>query len=805
MSGKESGWARSATRTEHRYITAFGQSTKLLAPATLAVTALLLCSCEDTKTLGPFVHEGEPAARTKSGASPAEQSTAAPEVANAPARVLTEKPETVLGSGEFIAPTPPSTGGAVQTPAGDITLNFVNADVREVLPRVLGDVLHLNYTIDPKVQATVTVQTSRPLRQQDVLPVLQEVLRASGLTLVASDGIYRLVASEDAARSGSVPVTVGAGATANAAVRPYNIQILPLKFVAAGELQHTLDPFLPKGAVMQVDATRNLLILSGAGIDLSTVIDMVKAFDVDWIAGMSYAIIPVEAASPKSVADQLGTIFGPKGTVPLPGMLSFAPLERMSAVLVVSPQRAYVEQARLWIERLDRGESDNRAHIYEYHVQNSRAADLAKVLTGLFSSGQVSTVQPQTAPGTTATQIGSASGGGYTSGAASAMTASSPLAQGSALGASSLTGGGGGAGVPGAGGGTGPTSGLGASPLLAQGAPPAAAPSEQAGGESGAGADQTGNGPPNPALALPPVRIVADEKNNNIVIFAAPRDYRMIEQALQRLDVVPLQVLIEATIAEVTLTNELQYGLQYFFHAHENQVMFGSTTTPITAATAIAGTFPGFNYILGSTNANVVLNLLSNITNIHVVSAPELLVLDHQTASLLVGNEVPIPTAQIQSTITAGAPIVNTVQYIDTGVILKVSPRVNANGLITLDVGQEVSSVANASTTAATNSLGPTITQRRIQSTITVQDGETVALGGLIQDTNSVTKEGLPGLSDVPVLGALFRSTDRSVGRTELLVLLSPRVLHNASDARAATDELQSRLHTLQRVDTQIP
>jgi len=467
----------------------------------------------------------------------------------------------------------------------------------------------------------------------------------------------------------------------------------------------------------------------------------------------------------------------------------------------VSPQRAYVEQARLWIERLDRGESDNRAHIYEYHVQNSRAADLAKVLTGLFSSGQVSTVQPQTAPGTSPTQIGSASGG-YTAGAASPMTASSPLGQGSSLGASSLTVGG--QGAPG-GGASGTTSGLGASPLLAQGAPPAAAPSDQTGGGSTAGTDQTASGPTNPALALPPVRIVADEKNNNIVIFAQPRDYRMIEQALQRLDIVPLQVLIEATIAEVTLSNNLQYGLQYFFHAHENQFIFGSTTSPITAATAIAGTFPGFNYILGSTNANVVLNLLSAITDVHVVSAPELLVLDHQTASLLVGNEVPIPTAQIQSTITAGAPIVNTVQYIDTGVILKVSPRVNANGLITLDVGQEVSAVANASTTAATNSLGPTITQRRIQSTITVQDGETVALGGLIQDTNSLTKDGLPVLSDVPVLGALFRSTDRSVARTELLVLLSPRVLHNASDARAATDELESRLHSLQRVDTQLP
>jgi general secretion pathway protein D len=803
MNAQGGNWPRSALRTVTSDVAANSRIRKSSGPAALAIISLILCSCEETKSLGPLVHE-QPSARSKSGAPTTAQSTSAPEVANAPARVLTEQPETVLGSGEFVAPVPAAGGAATQTPAGDITLNFVNADVREVLPRVLGDVLHLNYTIDPKVQATVTVQTSRPLRQQDVLPVLQEVLRASGLTLVASDGIYRLLASEDAARSGAVPITVGSSAAANATARPYNIQILPLKYVAATELEHTLEPFVPKSAVMQVDATRNLLILSGTGIDLSTITDMVKAFDVDWIAGMSYGIIPVQTASPKSIADQLTTIFGPKGTVPLPGMLSFAPLERMNAILVVSPQRAYVEQARLWIERLDRGESDNRPHIYEYHVQNSRAADLAKVLTGLFSSGQVSTVQPQTAPGTTTAQIGSGNYPG-TSGGAS-MSGASSLTQGSGIGSSSLTGSQGGTS-----GGTsgGPTSGLGSSSLLqAQPSPGAGAASDQSGTGGGTpGSDATANGPPNGALSLPPVRIVADEKNNNIVIFAQPRDYRMIEQALEKLDIVPLQVLIEATIAEVTLGNDLQYGLQYFFHAHENQFIFGSTTTPVTAAigSSIAGTFPGFNYILGSTNANVVLNLLSNITNVHVVSAPELLVLDHQTASLLVGNQVPIPTAQSQSTVTTGAPLVTTVQYIDTGVILKVSPRVNANGLITLDVGQEVSSVANASSTAATNSLGPTITQRRIESTITVQDGETVALGGLIQDSNSTTKEGLPGLSDVPVLGALFRSTDRNVARTELLVLLSPKVLHNASDARAATDELQSRLHSLERPDTQIP
>ncbi|MGH7034244.1 MAG: type II secretion system secretin GspD, partial [Stellaceae bacterium] len=557
-----------------------------------------------------------------------------------------------------------------------------------------------------------------------------------------------------------------------------------------------LQPFVPKDAVMQVDPTRNVIILSGAGVDLSTITDMIKAFDVDWIAGMSFGIVPLQTASPQSVVDQLTQIFGAKGSVPLPGLLSFSPLERMNAVLVVSPQRAYVDEARRWIDRLDRGDNENRPQIYEYHVQNSRAADLAKVLTSLFSSGQVSTVQPQTGPGTAETAIT------YPN-----------AAPGSMLGTSSLTAGTGGTpqspGLsapgplpPGAGGQSG-VSGLGAGSRNELLSSPAARRNEEAGApEAGAPAAASPAG----GLELPPVHIVADEKNNTLVIYATPRTYRMIEQALEKIDIVPLQVLIEATIAEVTLGNDLQYGLQYFFHAHENQFIFGAKNTPIVAGTPIGGIFPGFNYILGSTNANVVLNLLSSITNVHVVSAPELLVLDHQTASLLVGNQIPIPTAQIQSTITAGAPLVSTIQYVDTGVILKVSPRVNANGLITLDISQEVSAVANASQTAATNSLGPTITQRRVQSTITVQDGETVALGGLIQDTNSLSKTGLPGLSDLPLVGPIFRSTDRSVQRTELLVLLSPRVLHDSNDARAATEELRTRLRDLQSTrDKEIP
>ena len=758
-----------------------------------AVVFALLCAACTVRQSGTPPQDGQTTSATATAVSPkptslVPQGAAAPEVANPSPVASAEHAQIVSGTGVFVkTPEPPASAAqGNQDQTGDITLNFVNADVHEVLPRVLGDILHLNYTIDPKVQANITIQTSRPLRQQDVLPVIEETLRASGIALVEANGIYRVMNSDEAVHTGTAPVIIGGLAGAAPA---YNVQILPLKYVSAADLQRTLQPFVPKDAVMQVDPTRNLIILSGSDVDLSTITDMVKAFDVDWIAGMSFGVVPLQTADPKEVTDELTTIFGPKGSVPLPGMLSFAPLERMNAVLIVSPQRSYIEQARMWVERLDRGETDNRPKIFEYHVQNSRARDVARVLTQLFSNGQVRTVQPQTAPGTSSATIGASALNGLSTPGGSGA----PPGLGTGLSSSQ------------------PTGMLGAAPGSSSPAPnglslaPNGAPQQQ--DENGASdeEDNAGTLPAAGQLQLPPIRVVADEKNNTLVVYARPRDYQMVEQALRRIDVVPLEVLIEATIAEVTLGNDLQYGLQYFFHQHESQFIFGGTPTPIAAA-PIAGIFPGFNYILGSANANVVLDLLSAVTNVHVISSPELLVLDHQSASLLVGAAVPIPTAQIQSTITTGAPIVNTVQYVDTGVILKVTPLVNANGQITLDVGQEVSQVAAPSTqTTATSSLGPTITERRLQSSVTVQDGETVALGGLIQDSNSNTKNGIPLLSDIPVIGAVFGTTDKNVQRTELLVLLSPKIIHSPADARAATQELRSRLHTLQNVDTRAP
>jgi general secretion pathway protein D len=194
-------------------------------------------------------------------------------------------------------------------------------------------------------------------------------------------------------------------------------------------------------------------------------------------------------------------------------------------------------------------------------------------------------------------------------------------------------------------------------------------------------------------------------------------------------------------------------------------------------------------------DTQIVLNALTAITQVKVISSPELLVLDNGTAHLEVGDQVPIATQSAVSVISPGAPVVNSVDYRDTGVILNITPRVSSSGLVLLDIDQEVS---NAVKTTSSDIESPTIQQRRIESSVAVNTGETIALGGLIQDHQTNTVTGIPVLSNIPILGNLFKTTDNEHDRTELLVLLSPKVIKNTSDARLATNELRQRLKGLQ-------
>jgi general secretion pathway protein D len=292
------------------------------------------------------------------------------------------------------------------------------------------------------------------------------------------------------------------------------------------------------------------------------------------------------------------------------------------------------------------------------------------------------------------------------------------------------------------------------------------------------------------------MRIIANNQNNAVLVYGTPEETETAEAMLRKIDVLPLQVQIEAVIAEVTLNDDLKYGTQFFFKSRGVNAILNSGSQPVTtlANAALSTQFPGI--VAGGNGlggAPFVISALQAVTQVNVLSSPQLMVMDNHPARLQVGALVPFLTQTGQSTLVPGAPVVNSVDYRETGVITEVTPRVNSGGLVTLDIGQEVSNVD----TLATQTLGiasPTFFERSVQSRVVVQDGQTIGLAGLIQDSSSRGNQGIPWLKDVPILGWLSGTQNNSRQRTELLILITPHVIHDQRDARAATEELRAGL-----------
>jgi general secretion pathway protein D len=311
-----------------------------------------------------------------------------------------------------------------------------------------------------------------------------------------------------------------------------------------------------------------------------------------------------------------------------------------------------------------------------------------------------------------------------------------------------------------------------------------------------AGARSTPLSPGNPSTppVLPGVRITPDITNNALLIYANQDQYRIIERALNQLDRPQLQVAIELTIAEVSLNNNLNYGVQFFLKSNDIGLrgdkgsLINSTAGPV-----LAQTLPGFNFLLGSqVEPRVIINALHTYTNVKVLSNPSLVVIDNQPATLQVGDQVPITTGTA-TLLTGNNAVVNTVDYRNTGIILRVVPRINSNGNVLLDIEQEISNVADTSTPG---SLTPTLSQRRVKSSISVASGQTVLLAGLIGETQSKTRSGVPILDQLPGVGEAFSQNTKVVQRTELIIFIRPQIIRDSVDASIVAEELRSKLRS---------
>ena len=688
-----------------------------------------------------------------------------------PSTTLTQ-PEIYRGGAIPVRAEPPQ--GVTDIGAADITVNFANADVREVVGAILGDALHLTYIIDPRVQGTITLRSAAPLPLNAAVGMLEDVLAMNGAALVREDELYKIV---PIAETVSAPAILRQGAAPVPLDRGFSLHVFPVRYASAAALMDVIQPLAPPGRQLRVDPQRNLFILAATSSEADDFSEMLSLFDVDWMRGKSFGLFPLKHADPENVVAELRRVFAQPEDPAQTGIIEFLPIQRLNAILVITPQEAYIDQAQSWIQRLDRGMEADRRQLYVYFVQNGRAKELAEIVGEALSADVAQTdagSEARLGPGLLPGEISSPALGGSQSYGSS----NQPI---------------------------GSNQGEGQNPadVYDIDEPPPSTGFLTDRQTASAGPDIGISGGPEQQQQFGSFRIVADARNNALLVYATSTEFELVSAALTKLDIVPLQVFIEATIAEVTLNDTLKYGLEWFFDVGNSTITFnttGVTTSQPKPNNLIFTQAPGFSYLFATSDIRVVLNALTQITDVNVISSPTLLVLDNEPARLQVGDQVPISVRSSTSVTDSDAPVVNEIEYRDTGVILDLVPRVNSSGLVVLDIIQEVSDVASSTVTGATvtQTISPTISQRRIASTVAVKSGETVALGGLIRDNKANTVTGVPLLSDIPVLGNLFKTTTDFQRRTELLVLLTPRVVRDSVDARTVTDELRRRLRAVE-------
>lgn len=639
----------------------------------------------------------------------------------------------VIGSGKFFKL---STIGDVKGPGNSIDkiyLNFENADVPAIARMIIGEILGLEFDIDPDIKNTITFKTKVPISRQALLGEFQNVLADNNISLLEINRrIY--IMSEEKRYSDNTPRLHGTQKIGDKSILP-----IQLKFVSATQMANLLQSVSTGEAKIQADASRNIIIVSGTPQDILTVHEMIKMFDVDWLAGMSFALFPLSVADSGTVIFELEKIFEQQDSA-LSNVFKFIPLERLNAILVISKQPLYFERIAQWIKRLDMGEKQVGYGLHVYYLTNTKSSIVANMLQELFADGGIGiSTKNQPEP--------------------QKQTRSGPRISNSN----------------------------------------SQSKSRQNDDQRDEYYDQTSH--QNIASSnLGSVKIIPDEENNALIIKSSASDYRMIEAAIKRLDLPPLQVMIEATIAEVSLTNELQYGINAFF---DKEHFTGNVNgSPVSSKTATALIDKGFKFIFKNQDIMATLRMIEEKTDVRVLSSPYAMVHNNKTVDMKVGKQVPVISTETTSNASADAPTVTNIDFRDTGIMLTVTPRVSNDGKVTLDIIQEKTEEDNAGNRSNSSEarLTPAFRDQKLNTIVTVQSGNTIALGGLISDTAEDGRAGVPLLMDIPVLGKIFSKNTTTGTRKELLILVTPRIIKNDDDALLITDEFRERLQLVEKI-----
>jgi general secretion pathway protein D len=631
------------------------------------------------------------------------------------------------GTGEFINKEAARRGPEAVAADGEIVLNFEGESIQSVVHTILGEVLQETFVIGPGVSGQVTFSTSKPVSRDELMPILELLLRWNGATLVFTEGRYHVLPVSDAVKGHLFP-EMGDGERA----RGYEVRAVPLQYIAAAEMAKILEPYVRPGAIISADQFRHMIFLGGTPEELRNYLKTVEIFDVDWLEGMSVGIFPLQTVDVNSIIIELKQIFGQNAESPLAGMFRFIPLERLGALMVITFQEEYLYRAEEWVEILDRGAAGSGEQLYVYRVKNLEAPILAGYLTALFGGegGEPTqnTSRGTLAPGLEAVQVGSVSDFNQ-----------------NRLGMDQQD--------------------------------------QPQGVEGGV-----------ISIGETTIKITSVLETNSLLIQATQAEYNSVLAAIRRIDIEPLQVLIESQVLDVELNEELQFGVNWYLTNSANLIPEGTQDISRYVQSATFGASTNFLTTIATPISNGVpfvqatIAALDSVTDVRSLAAPSLLVRNNATATITVGTQVPVQSSQIT---TGNQNVVSSAQYVATGVTLTVTPRINPGGLVYMDIQQNVSRPGARDPDISTSG-NPPINNKTVTSQVAVQSGQTVFLGGLISEQDSRGRTGLPFLNRVPIIGPLFGSKSKATFRSETLVMITPTVIESSVDLREISKDMES-------------
>jgi general secretion pathway protein D len=619
-----------------------------------------------------------------------------------------------------------------------VVFNFDNADLYEVI-RVMGEILKINYIIDPRVKGVVNIHTSGQISAEDAFPIFQSILRLNGATAVKKDGIYEIVPLPEAKKLPVAPSTTrepGKGPSEE----KYTIQIISIKYIPVTEVSKIIKPFLSDGADIVEHPPNNIIIIGDLASNVKKSLDMIGLFDIDIFTDLRVRIYPISNADVNEVAKEMERIFSSFEVSIKSGRgvgITFTPINRINSLLVVSSIPNIFEKVEGWLKELDKVPAEGGKYsIFVYYVQNAKAKDLAEVLKEVFGKAKEKKEKEKAAP------------------PAEIPRGVRPT----------------------------PTS-------------PSATPSPAAREEGG-------------AVPEGEINIVVDETNNALVVRAFARDYKSILDTIKKLDIYPKQVLIETLLADISLDDTYKFGIEWarFLSSHppnaQEVVVQGRPPTDPFALAASVVPQAGIKYSIVELGGRVsaAISAAAGDNRLNVISSPHILASNNKEAKIQIGTSEPILTSTYTSTtvITGTSGVIEgTIEYKDVGIILTVTPRISDSGLITLEIQVEKSTADTKSVFDRTNV--PFFNKTTAKTILSILEGQTIVIGGLIETQRKRNKGGIPLLSKIPILGALFGFHDFEDKKRELVLLMTPHIITDHIQSRTVTDEFREKVEGLKK------